>query len=149
MKWKINNFIILFFIIFLFSCHSVTSFEQETDFNIKDILNKIQYNLNFAQPDSINLFIHENFSHKGRDKKEEENFFMDLSFEYTFFSFKNIEIQRLSYTRAIAKFDMVLQNNTQILKTFEPSEIFGDLSYFYYENGRWYLIGKDNFKKIQ
>ncbi len=150
MKYFFKVSVFLFFLLtLLFSCKSVSSVNDIAKYNIKEILSKIEFDFNFAQLDSISTYIHNDFKHKGRDKNKEIIFWNDLAHRYTFISIEDIEVYRLDYYRAKAKFKLTFQNSTQTVVYNEPSEEFGDLSYFYYENGKWYLIGKDNFNNFR
>ena len=144
---KFVKLVILIIVLFYIqSCNITTSVNEHTQYEIKDILSKIEVDFNFGDIDSLTVFISHNFSHKGRDYNQEIGFWNDLFYQYTNISIKNIEVQRFSYEKAKAVFDLTLSNNTETIELHEPSDDFGDLSFFIYENSKWKLIGKDNFK---
>ena len=145
MKRYFFLFVLLLALLSILSCKSVTSTQDSSDYLIKEILSNIQYDFNFSHLDSLYQYIHPDFLHKDRNKNAEIDYWENLFYKYSYLSIKDIEVQRINYYKAKVKFNLVFQNTTQITEYNEPSQEFGDLSYFFYDNGKWYLIGKDNF----
>ncbi len=143
---KFKYILIMLIAIYLFSCKATTTVNEQIDYSIKEILSQIEIDFNFGDIDSLITFISPHFEHKGKDYNQEVLFWRDLYYQYTFLSIDNIEVQRLTYEKAKAKFILTFKNSTETVQYNEPSEQFGDLSYFIFENGKWKLIGKDNFK---
>ena len=124
-------------LIFLISCD--TTSPEELDKNaILDILDSIQSNFNFDDPEGIMQYYHQDFFHNG-DYYDFERIRWEIRLrDYDDLLFENIEIE-LNGNYATAYFLMHLDETI----TEEPSDENGDLSYFFYELGSWKLCGKD------
>ena len=126
--------------ILLFSTSCDTTSPEDLDKNeILDILDSIQSNFNFGDPDGIMQYYHLDFNHNGDDYDWERDviWFTRLN-DYSDLIFENIEIN-LNGNYATANFLMHLDETI----TDEPSEENGDISYLYRELGSWTLCGKD------
>lgn len=128
--------ILSFMFLFLTSCD--TTSPEELDKNeIIDILDSIQSNFIMDDIDGIMQYYHLDFNHNGDDFDWERNviWFTRLN-DYDDLLFENIEIA-LNGNYATANFLMYLDDTI----TEEPSDVNGDISYFYRDLDGWKLCG--------
>ena len=131
--------LILLALIILFSTSCDTTSPEELDKNeIIDIMDSIQSNFNFGDLDGIMQYYHLDFNHNGVSFDWERTIWEIRLNDHDDLIFENIEVE-LNGNYATASFLMYLDETA----SQEPSDINGDISYFYRELGSWKLCGKE------
>lgn len=124
-----------FMFLFLTSCD--TTSPEELDKNeIIDILDSIQSNFIMNDIDGIMQYYHQDFFHNGDSYNWEITIWEVRLNDYNDLIFEDIEIE-LNGNYATANFLMYLDDTI----TEEPSDVNGDISYFYRDLGGWKLCG--------
>ena len=129
--------LLLFSFIFLFSTSCDTTSPEELDKNeIIDILDSIQSNFIMNDIDGIMQYYHQDFYHNGDSYNWEITIWEVRLNDYNDLIFEDIEIE-LNGNYATANFLMSLDDTI----TEEPSDVNGDISYFYRDLDGWKLCG--------
>ena len=124
-----------FMFLFLTSCDTTSS--EELDKNeIIDILDSIQSNFIMDDIDGIMQYYHQDFYHNGDSYNWEITIWEVRLNDYNDLIFEDIEIE-LNGNYATANFLMYLNDTI----TEEPSDVNGDISYFYRDLDGWKLCG--------
>ncbi len=136
-KIKIFLFISLFLLI---SCGDITSPKKTGTFLINEILDDIELAVSLYEADTIIKHLHYDFLHNGRNKDSQSTIWLQRLLLYHTLSLEDRSIDIVD-NNALVSFKMTFDGEQGTLVSQEPSEEYGDISYFVRENGKWFLIG--------
>ena len=145
MYYKILYLILIIITLLFTSCIKTTSAKEVMEYQITDIIEDVVTDFNFNQLDNLMTNFSSSFYHNERDFDEEKHFWQSLLYQYTSVSIDSVSITLQSNNMVIASFDITFENSSTTQTYNEPSNEFGDLSYFIREDGKWKIIGKNEW----
>ncbi|MBW6516696.1 MAG: nuclear transport factor 2 family protein, partial [Candidatus Cloacimonetes bacterium] len=144
-KEQVLSSLILVILIGLFvACSEVTKPEAASRIQINQILDDIEDAVFTYDPEKIIDFIHQDFLHNGNDKIDQSYVWQIRLLHFNTMQIDNREIA-ISQNSAFVSFDMTLIAPDSTVVTEEPSEEYGDISYFIRDEGKWQLYGNQRY----
>lgn len=141
---KSTPLFLLCLLILLFSCSEVTGPEEAARIQINNLLNEIEDAVLLYEPETVIDMLHYDFLHNGRDKYDQTLIWYQRILTFNTMYLQNREIQ-VDDHYAEASFEMTLIGVDTTLVTQEPSQEFGDISFFVREGGKWQLYGNQRY----
>lgn len=126
--------------VLLISCSADSSSEEIHSQIIINTLEEIKHSFNYFDIDGVMSDFDEDFYHNGLTKGEIELVWQERMSVYDVLKLEEYEVY-LDLPFALARFKMTFENEYETEITFEPSEKKGDISYFFYSDGKWSIIG--------
>ncbi len=136
--------LLLPFLLLLMSC-DVSSPEDATEMQIKDILYEIGKNYNWGNVAAIMEYVSVDYRHNGMQRMQLEQLWLDRMARYPLMEIKDLRLE-ISSDYAVAHFTLSLVSSSQTKISQEPGEN-GDLSYFYHDGYSWKLHGNQEYIK--
>jgi len=137
---KMKLILIMILSCILLSCFSNTNDDDIQRSRIMDRLQRVQEAFNQANWDTIMNYYHPNFYHNGQNYYTQRLIWREMTAFYNRISIDIINID-VNEDYAIARFVLYYYDmNNQYGPYIEP-EHRGDISYFYYDRGEWWVYG--------
>lgn len=129
---------LLILAILIGSC-DISSPQSADQQEIRDLFYQIGKAFNWADITAIMEHIHPDFRHQGMYKWQIRNVWLDRMARYSLME-TNITHIEINGDFATVHFDLTFTSATENVSYLEPDDN-GDLSYLYYDNGRWQVWG--------
>ncbi|MCB5231357.1 MAG: hypothetical protein WCX83_01010 [Candidatus Cloacimonas sp.] len=145
LSWKYWLIGLLFLLaLFSFSSCRLSDANQVDVYQINEILDDIENGVLLYNPEQIVQYVHPEFLHNGNYARDIEMIWQIRTVNYSRLKLEQREI-KISYIYATVKMKMTLKSGDREIVSDEPSDEYGDLSYFIRENGKWYLYGNQRY----
>jgi hypothetical protein len=137
--------LILFLLSVLLTGCPVTTSPYYNESRINTILNNIKHAFNDHDIDALMHYVHHDYLHKGINRWEVRELWLDRMAEYLLIDFENVNIV-IQNDEALVTFTMKLYKENETVYSEEPLA-HGDLSYFWYDGYDWYVYGNQYLYK--
>lgn len=135
---------LLFIGIFLGSCKEDSS-DKIAQKEIRDILYDISVDFNLKNMYGIMEHLHTDYLHKGKIAYHFNTDWLDLMAQYSLLEIDVLYIE-LQDSKAIVHLRKKFSSSYETMEQNDPEDN-GDISYFYRENGVWYVYGNQLWLK--
>lgn len=141
---KLMIIILGFLLGVLISCSEITKPSEAARIQINGLLDAIEDAVITYEPEKIIAMLHRDFLHNGNDRTAQSYTWQIRLLQYNTMVLQDREIT-ISQISALAAFEMTISSADTTIVTQEPSEQFGDISYFIRDEGRWQLYGNQSY----
>ncbi|HNZ07039.1 MAG TPA: nuclear transport factor 2 family protein [Candidatus Cloacimonadota bacterium] len=115
--------------------------EQE----IRDLIYDVTQAYNWGDIDAIMELVHPEFRHEGMYSLQLRQLWLDRLARFPLLE-TNVTSVKVNGDYAVAHFSMLLTSSTESILSTEPQDN-GDLSYFFYDSGKWQIYGDQGWIK--
>lgn len=122
------------------SCTNTTKPEEAAKIQISNLLNDLEDAVREYNIEEVTKNLHDDFMHNGKDDNDIILVWYQRLMRFNHLSIDERQIVVMDYL-AQASFRMTFTGADTTLVSEEPSEEFGDASYFIRDAGRWQLFG--------
>jgi hypothetical protein len=146
---KANNFRLLCLALLIVSLTLTGCPPPTSSYYDESRIENIMYNIKRAFNDhdiyALMQYIHPEYLHDGMNRWEVRELWLDRMSEHLLIDFQNVQIV-IDDENAYVGFTMKLINEFETTYSEEP-QAHGDLSYFLYDHGDWYVYGNRHYYK--
>ena len=148
MMKKVNKYLPVYLIpvLLIIACSEVTEPSAAARIQINRLLDDIEDAVLNYEPEFIITLIHPDFLHNGNDKTAQSYIWHQRLLHFYTMELENREVT-ISQNSAIASFEMTLIGADSTSVTQEPSNEYGDVSYFIRDEGKWQLYGNQRYRQ--
>jgi hypothetical protein len=123
-------------------CSDLTSPIDVAKRSINNILDDIERAFDLYDTNAVVSLLHPDFLHNGYDRDYQELIWQQRIVNYHTIRIEDRQISVNEYRDyAEIEFELTLVSADTTIVTHEPSDEYGDLSYFARYQGKWYLFG--------
>jgi hypothetical protein len=122
------------------SCSDTTSPGQAAVIQINRLLDDLEDAVREYDIEKVSEHLHYDFLHNGKEKDDLIFIWYQRLLSFDHLSLSEREIKVTGFL-ARASFRMTFSSADSTLVTEEPSEQFGDVSFFIRDEGKWHLFG--------
>ncbi len=115
--------------------------EQE----IRDLIYDVTQAYNWGDIDAIMELVHPEFRHEGMYSLQLRQLWLDRLARFPLLE-TNVTSVEVNGDYAVAHFSMLFASSTESVLSSEPVDN-GDLSYFFYDSGKWQIYGDQGWIK--
>ena len=127
------------------SCNLLTDKDDADKMLINYLFDDVEDAVSKYSPYEITKLLHKDFLHNGNFHKEQTYVWEERLLQFYSLSIENRNI-KINDLFAKVSFTMVLRGEDETIISEEPSSEFGDMSYLFKEDGKWYLYGNQQYE---
>jgi len=136
---------ILLFLSMLNSSCGISDPQIGAEQEIRDLIYDVTQAYNWGDIDAIMELVHPEFRHEGMYSLQLRQLWLDRLARFPLLE-TNVTSVEVNGDYAVAHFSMLFTSSTESILSTEPQDN-GDLSYFFYDAGKWQIYGDQGWIK--
>jgi len=136
---------ILLFLSMLNSSCGISDPQIGAEQEIRDLIYDVTQAYNWGDIDAIMELVHPEFRHEGMYSLQLRQLWLDRLARFPLLE-TNVTSVEVNGDYAVAHFSMLFASSTESVLSSEPVDN-GDLSYFFYDSGKWQIYGDQGWIK--